>query len=160
MRPWSACVGGAARGWDAVGGASEVVQVGALGLVALQGTGQRLQNGRGGSCDVAALEPGVVLDADPGDCGDLATAQCRHTARPGGRQPDLVRGDAGASGGEELPRFPAHVSGLVHGIERRSSRTRDTVAKGALSVHPTTGTPTAAAGRFHSITWRRWPPPP
>ena len=63
-----------------------------------------------------------------------------------------------SSGGEELPRFPARVMGVVDDIERGSGCPCDTGAKGALSVHPTTGTPTAVARRFHWRTWRCWPP--
>ena len=101
-----------ARGRDAVGGAGEVEQVGAFGLVELQRPGQRVEHAGGGAGDLAALEPGVVLDAQPGEGGDLAAAQPGHPAAAGGREADLVRGDAGAAGGEEL----AH---LLIGCPRR-----------------------------------------
>ena len=93
---------GAARGRDAVGGAGQVEQVGALGLVELQRSGQGVEDAGGGAGDLAALEAGVVLDAQPGERGDLAAPQSGHAAGAGGRQADLVRGDPGAAGGEEL----------------------------------------------------------
>ena len=58
---------GASRGRDAVGGAGEVEQVGAFGLVELQGPGQGVEDAGGGAGDLAALEAGVVLDAETGE---------------------------------------------------------------------------------------------
>ena len=77
-------------------------QVGALGVVELQRARQRVEDAGGGAGDLAALEAGVVLDAQPGQRGDLAAAQARHAAAAGGREAGLVRGDAGAASGEEL----------------------------------------------------------
>ena len=131
---------GAAAGGDAVGGAGEVVEVGALGLVELQRPRQRLQDARGGAGDLAALEPGVVLHAQAGQRRDLAAAQARHAAAAGGGEPDLLGGDAGAPGGEEL----AHLCSVVHAFEGRPIRAASEPTRGALSVHPSTGTPTAA----------------
>ena len=42
-------------------------QVGALGLVELQRPGERVEHAGGGAGDLAALEAGVVLDAEPGE---------------------------------------------------------------------------------------------
>ena len=53
------------------GGAGEVVQVGALGLVELQGAGEAVEDAVGDAGEVAAFELGVVLDADAGQVGDL-----------------------------------------------------------------------------------------
>ena len=68
---------GAARGGDAVGGAGEVEEVCSFGLVELQGAGQRVEDTAGGAGDLAALELGVVLDAEAGDSGDLAAPRAR-----------------------------------------------------------------------------------
>ena len=106
---------GTTRGGDAVGGTGEVEQVGALGLVELQRPRERVEDAGRGAGDLAALEPGVVLDAETGDRRDLAAAQPRNASGPGGRQPDLFRGDAGAASGEEL----AHLASVVHDLERR-----------------------------------------
>jgi hypothetical protein len=51
---------------------------------------------------VAPLELGVVLDADPDQVGDLAAAQPRHApVAAEGRKARLLRGDLGPSGAEE-----------------------------------------------------------
>jgi len=50
------------------GSASEVVQVGAFGLVQVQRPGERVQDAVRDSGEVAAFETGVVLDADPASC--------------------------------------------------------------------------------------------
>jgi hypothetical protein len=47
----------------------------AFGVVELQRAGQRVQNAVGHSAEVSAFEAGVVLDADAGERGDLATAE-------------------------------------------------------------------------------------
>jgi hypothetical protein len=76
--------------------------VGALGVVELQRAGERLEHALGDSPDVAALEAGVVRDAHAGEDGDLLAAQSGNAARAVGGQPDLVWGDPGPSGGQEL----------------------------------------------------------
>ena len=77
--------------------------MGALGLVELQGVGERFQNGLGGTTKVAAFELGVVLDAHPGKHGDLGPAQARDAALVAeGRDAGLFRRDAGAARGEEV----------------------------------------------------------
>ena len=55
--------------------AGQVEQVGALDVVELQGPGDGVEDALGGSADVAALETGVVVEADPGELGDLLAAQ-------------------------------------------------------------------------------------
>ena len=85
-------------------------QVGAFGLVELQRPGERFEDAGRGAGDLAALEPGVVLDAEPGEGGDLAAPQSGHPAAAGGREADLVGGDAGAAGGEELAHLLARLS--------------------------------------------------
>ena len=139
-----------AAGGDAVRSTCEVVQVGALGLVELQRPRQRLQDAGRGAGDLPTLETGVVLHAQAGQRRDLAAAQSLHAAAAGGRQPDLLRGDAGAAGGEEL----AHVVSVVHDVETRPVQSRPVAMKGALSVHPSTGTPTPVRKRVHSMSRR------
>ena len=61
-------------------------QVGAFGLVELQRPRQRVEDAGGGAGDLAALEAGVVLDAEPGERGDLAAPQAGDAAAAGGRE--------------------------------------------------------------------------
>ena len=111
-----------------VGGVRQVVQVGVFGFVELQGAGDGVEHAVGDSGQVAAFQLGVVVGADSGEHGDFFAAQSRDTAAAIGGQPDLLRGDPGASGGQELPylalavhtarlRSPAHCWGVlaVHG---------------------------------------------
>ena len=95
----------AARGGDAVGRAREVEEVRAFGLVELQRPGQGLEDPGGCAGDLAALEAGVVLDAEPSQRRDLAAAQSGHPPAAGGRKSDLIRGDASATSSEELAHF-------------------------------------------------------
>jgi hypothetical protein len=88
------------RGW--VCGASEVKEVSAFGVVELERAGERAQDTLGDPIHVAALEAGVVRDADPGQDGDLLAAQSRNATRAIRGQPDLVRGDPRPAGGQEL----------------------------------------------------------
>lgn len=60
---------------DPVGGARQVGQVGALSLVQLQGARDGIEDRSGCSGDRAALELGVVLDADPGERGDFGASE-------------------------------------------------------------------------------------
>ena len=87
--------GGVGRGVEvagAVGGAGEVDEVVAFGVVELQGAGDGVEDLVGDAGDGAAFELGVVLDAQPGERGDLARAAARAPAgcAPAG-QPDLLR---------------------------------------------------------------------
>ncbi len=73
---------GAGEGVGAVGGLGQVQQVGAFGVVELEGAGDGFEDGRGDAGEVAAFEFGVVLDADVGQRGDLAA--CAGRARGAG----------------------------------------------------------------------------
>ena len=64
----------ASRAGRRSGGAGQGLQVRRLGLVQLQGSGQSVEDAVGDAAEVAALQSGVVLDADPGQVGDLAAA--------------------------------------------------------------------------------------
>ena len=63
-----------------IGRVGEVEQVGAFGVVELQGAGERVQDRGGDAAEGAAFELAVVLDANPGEGGDLAPAQPGHTS--------------------------------------------------------------------------------
>ena len=65
---------GAALAAACVGGAGEVEQVGAFGLVELQRARQRLEYRLGHPGEVPALQPGVVVGAHAGEQGDLFAA--------------------------------------------------------------------------------------
>src|SRR5205814_2024782 len=66
----------------------------------------------------ALLQPGVVVDAQPGQLGDLLPAQPGRAPRPGQRQAQLARVDplpAGPQEGGELPaQLLAVLGGCVH----------------------------------------------
>ena len=115
---WGAAPGAPGSG-DAIGGAGEVEQVVAFGLVELQRPGERFQDAGRGAGDLAPLEAGVVLDAQTCQGRDLAAPQSRNSSAPGGRKPGLVQGDAGAAGGEELTHLLPNVMAVVHALERR-----------------------------------------
>ena len=73
-----------------------------LGLVQLKSAGQRLQHALGHPAQVAALEAGVVVDADPGKDRDFLPSEP-------GNAPLTIRGDSRllwrdlcSPGGEEL----------------------------------------------------------
>ena len=131
-------VGGVVRG------AGQVEQVGAFGFVELQGTGDGFEDAVGDTGEVAALEPGVVVDADPGEHGDLFAAQAGHPPVGAvGRQSDVLWGEAGAAGGEEL----AHVVPVDH-VEPRYDRPEP--GWGVLSLP---GTPCPSRLRSARVGW-------
>jgi hypothetical protein len=43
----------------------------AFGVVETQRVGEGFEHAVGDACEVSALDPGVVLDADPGEHGDF-----------------------------------------------------------------------------------------
>ena len=73
---WSGAVVAASR---SLGGASEVEEMGALGVVE-QGSGERVEHAVGDAIHVAAFEPGVARHADSGQDGDLLPAQPQDAA--------------------------------------------------------------------------------
>ena len=92
------------RGGRGARGADQPEEVVALGLVELEGVDEPVQDAVGDAADAAALEAGVVLDADPGEQGDLLAAQPGDAAvRAVHGQAGLLGRDLGAAGGEELP---------------------------------------------------------
>ena len=81
-------------------GADEVEQVGAFGLVELQGAGDAFEDVVGHAVGVAAFEPRVVLDADPGEHRHFLAAQALDPpVRAVDGKPGLFGGDLGAAGG-------------------------------------------------------------
>jgi hypothetical protein len=97
---------------DGTGGTGQVEEVGALGLVELERASECVQDELGDAGDVAALQPPVVLDAHPGQRGDLLAAQPGHAALAIARQAGLVGRDPGPARGQEL----GDVVGGVHGL--------------------------------------------
>jgi hypothetical protein len=85
----------------------------ALGTVELQCVRDALEHAVGDAPDVAAFEPGVVLDTYPREQGDLLAAQTGDPAvRAVHGQPGLVGRELGATAGEEVPDvlFGIHAS--------------------------------------------------
>ena len=115
---------------DAVGRARQVEQVRALGVVQLQGAGDSVQDGGGGSGDRAALELGVVLHADAGEGRHLSAAQPRDPSVGASDDAGRLGSDLGASRHEEL----AHVGSVVHDVDGRSLQGREGDPRG----HPST----------------------
>src|SRR5947209_4199677 len=85
-----------------MGGASEVEEVSALGVVELERSGQCLQHAFGDAAEVSALQAGVVGNAHAGQDGDLFAAQSWDAPRAIGLQACLLGRDRAAAGGEEL----------------------------------------------------------
>ena len=75
--------------YGAVGRPGQVEQMDPLGLVELQRGGQGVEDALGDPAEIAPLEPDVVVDADPGEQGDLLPAE------PGDASVAAVRGQAG-----------------------------------------------------------------
>jgi hypothetical protein len=101
------------------GGAGEVVQVRAFGVVEAQGPRQRVQDAVGDTGGVASLQALVVLDAHAGERRDLLAAQALDPSRSVARETDLLRRDLRPARGEEL----GDVLGGVHVIHRAPTRT-------------------------------------
>jgi hypothetical protein len=85
-----------------LGGAGEVEEVGALGVVELERPGQCLQDALGGAAHVSAFKARVVLDAHAGQHGDLFAAQPGNATSTVGRQPGKLWREPGAARGQEL----------------------------------------------------------
>ena len=81
---WSGAGGAGVVG---CGRAGEVEEVRALGVVELERASERLQHALGDAAQVAALQAGVVVDADAGQDGDLLAAQAGNAASAVGVSP-------------------------------------------------------------------------
>ena len=83
--------------------AREIEQVVVLGIVESQGLADGVEHRLGHPAGVAALELGVVLDADPRQERHLAAPEARHPPLPSEhRQPRPRRRDLRPSRGEKL----------------------------------------------------------
>ena len=99
---------------DRTGGAGEIKEVRALGVVELERARERFQHELGDAADVAALQSLVVLDAHTGERGDLLAAQAWHAALAVVGQTHLLGRDLGPACGQEL----GDVVRGVHGRKR------------------------------------------
>ena len=96
----------------------------------------------------AALETGVVLDAEAGDGRDLAAPQSRHAAGADRREADLLRGDAGAASSEEL----ADLCSVVHVVEGMSIAHRRPSGQGCPASAPINRDSRPATRRVDSMS--------
>src|SRR4051794_20676924 len=112
-------------------------QVTALGVVQPERPRDGVQHRGTHAGQSAALHLRVVLDADLGQCRNLAAAKTRDPALPDVRQPDVLRRHPGPPTSEEL----THLGSVVH----PSTLSPASPAWGALSVHVSTGTSSASA---------------
>jgi hypothetical protein len=120
LGPDAPMVGATATRSEWPGGAGEVKQMLAFGVVERQRVGEPLQHELGHAAEVAALQSLVVLDADTGQRGDLFATQARHAPGAVARQSGLLRGDPCPARGEEL----GDVVARVHAVQRRPVLTR------------------------------------
>lgn len=70
----------ALAGWTGRGGAGQVEEMGALDVVEEQRPRDGVEDALGRAADVAALEAGVVVEADSGELGDFLAPQARDPA--------------------------------------------------------------------------------
>jgi hypothetical protein len=103
-------------------------EMGALGIVQLQGTGDGFEHCRGDAGEVAPFEFRVVLDAHVGEGRDLAPAQARDAPPGSGGQAGPLRRDLRSPRDEEL----ADLVTIVHTATVRPARH----GRGVLTVHP------------------------
>jgi hypothetical protein len=98
----------------------EVEQVGAFGVVELEGTGDGVEHGGGDAADGSALELGVVLHADPGQGCHLDATQARDAAGADIGYVGLPGGDLGPPRGQEL----TDLDSVVHRSDRTGKKPR------------------------------------
>jgi hypothetical protein len=96
-------------------GASQVEKVHPLGLVQAERTRDRLEDTLRNARQVAALHPVVIVDADPGQGGDLLAPQSWDLSRSVGGEADLGGSDLRAQRREEVP----YLGLCVHGFETK-----------------------------------------
>ena len=85
-----------------MGGAGQVEEVRALGVFESERSRKGFKHALRDAAEVAAFQPGVVLDADTGQDSDLFATQAWDAPRTVGGHTRLLGGDCGATGGEEL----------------------------------------------------------
>ena len=104
--------------------------MGALGVVELERVGERVEHAVRDAGGVAALQALVVLDAHPGQRGDLLAAQARHLAAAVAAQPGLLGRDLRAPAGQELRELVRRVHVM---------KARPAGRPGVPSQYPSTG---------------------
>jgi hypothetical protein len=125
--------------WPArrVGRASEVEQVDTFGLVEPERTGDGVEDAVGHACEVALLQPGVVVGGHTREHRDLLTTQAGHPAVAAvDGQAGLFGGDLGPAGDKEVADLGALGAHVLHGTtgsehEGGSVRTRKDVTSRA-----------------------------
>ena len=114
--------------------AGQIEQVLAFGVVKLQRPSHRLQHRPRCPRQVAPLEPAVVVDAQPGEHGNLLPPQPRNAPIPAiAGQPGLLRRDPGSAADQKVP----DVLAVIHDIKLE----RPEPMKQDLSVHGSRGPP-------------------
>ena len=103
-------------GAGAVGGVGEVEEVGALGIVELQGSGERVEHRCRNPAERTALQLGVVLDADTRQGSHLTAAQPLDSPLTDLGQARLPGCDLGSPRGQEL----ADLGSVVHAFDGTS----------------------------------------
>jgi hypothetical protein len=88
----------------------------AFDVAELQGAGDGVEDVVGDAADVALLQADVPVGADAGEHGDFFAAQPGYAPPAGVREPDLLGGELGAAGGEEV----ADLGAVVHGLHATS----------------------------------------
>jgi hypothetical protein len=86
----------------------------AFDVVELQRAPERAEHALGDAMHVAAFQAGVVRGADAGEHGDLLAPEAGNPPWAVVGQPDLVGGQLGAPGGEEV----ADLAAGVHDLQR------------------------------------------
>jgi hypothetical protein len=95
----------------------------AFGIVQAEGAREGVDDGRAGPGLLAALQAGVVVDADPGQGGQFLTAQPGRAAHSRtDRQTDLAGRDPRATGAQEAPQLTTAADLLArHGYQPDST---------------------------------------
>jgi hypothetical protein len=123
--------GGRGLGSVAGGAGRQGAQVLVLVRVQFQGTGEGVGDGRARAGLLAALEPGVVVDAHPGERGNLLPAQPGGAAHAdSGGEADVGRGDLGPPGMKETSQLRTAAAAVL-----------------VITCHTTQCAPAAAPGR-------------
>jgi hypothetical protein len=94
--------GARTRAGDRAGGADQIEQVRALGVIESQRPRQRLEDLLGHAGHLAALEPAVVVRADTGQRGNLFPAKPGHPPLAVAGQTDLLGRQLRPAGGQEF----------------------------------------------------------
>jgi hypothetical protein len=114
------------------------VQVLPFGVVEMQSTGDRLQHRLRRARQIAALQSGVVVDADPGEHCDFLAPQTLHPPPlTMGGQPGLLGGEPGPAAGQEVLDVPS----AIHGLDARTNPAGETGPVSTRIAGPSTCLP-------------------